>query len=317
MMLWQKIIGAVVGIGVLGVGAYFLFSPKTAPFPEDVTPEKLVVAASIVPLADIVRQVGGDNVEVITILSAGVSEHTYEPTPEAVRSVQNAKLFLKIGYGLDDWTDKIAQSVSESLPVKNVAAGITLRKSAEEFEEDEEKGVGFPEDEGLDPHYFLQLENGARIAKTVADFLSETDRAKAALYQMNADRYAKELRDEGARLQQQFSALLNKKIVTFHDAWFYFADHYGLEVVGTFEPFPGKEPTPQYLADFIKQVREDEIKVLFTEPQFSSVAISQVASDLGIRLETLDPIGGTTPQTQTYLDLIRTNAATILTALGN
>lgn len=312
----QKILAVFIAAAILGTGAYAFYREKAAPGPGVGTEDsKLVVAASIFPLADIARQVGGDKVEVITILAPGMSEHTYEPTPAAVKNVQKAVMFIKIGYGLDDWTDKIAQSVDESLPIKDVSAGIMLREAEEEHgDEEEEKGAGRPE--GLDPHYFLQLENGARIANTIAGFYSAADSKNAATYRANADRYAKALREEDVRLKQQFAALPNKKIVTFHDAWHYFAEHYSLEIAGTFEPFPGREPSPQYLADFIKQVREDNIKVLLTEPQFSSEAISQVAADLGVRLGVLDPIGGMSPQTSNYLDLIKTNAVTIIAALS-
>ncbi|OGH68401.1 MAG: hypothetical protein A3I29_00585 [Candidatus Magasanikbacteria bacterium RIFCSPLOWO2_02_FULL_44_11] len=312
----QKIIAVFIAAALLTTGAYAFYREKSEAGPKNGTPDdKLVVAASIFPLADIVRQVGGEKVQVISILAPGMSEHTYEPTPLAVKSVQKAAMFIKIGYGLDDWTDKIAQSVDESLPIKDVSDGIVLPESEEEHgDEDVEKGVGFP-DASYDPHYFLQLENGAIIAETVAGFLSAADSKNAVTYLANAERYAKTLREEDAIIKQKFAFLPNKKIVTFHDAWYYFAKHYGLEITGTFEPFAGREPSPQYLVDFIKQIREDEIKVLFTEPQFSSEAISQIADNLGIRLGVLDPIGGTA-QTNSYLNLIKYNAETIYDALS-
>lgn len=295
------------------------------------TQKQLVVAASIFPLADITRHVGGDKISVVTILPPGASEHTYEPTPEAVRNVQNARLFFKVGYGLDDWTDQIAQSVNRLLPVHDVSTSIELRTYAEgaahehddhegeeEVHEDEselEKGVGYAED-SFDPHYFLTLENGARIAETIGGYLAQSDPANADYYRANASAYAATLRAEDIRIKEQLAALPDKKIITFHEAWFYFANHYGLEIVTTFEPFPGQEPTASYLAHFIEEVKESGVKVLFTEPQFSSASISQVASDLNLRLAVLDPIGGSTPETNSYLDTMRFNANNVAEALS-
>lgn len=313
----QKIILAIVGAALLGGIGFFIYTKKITGLTSvaGTKDSKLIVAASIFPIGNIAEQVGGDKVQVVIILPPGVSEHTYEPTPEAVKSATGAKLFLKAGFGLDDWTDQIARSINEALPIKDVSAGITLRTSTENHGlGDEEKGVGFPEP-SIDPHYFLTLANGAQVAINIANYLGEVDPQNRSVYQKNAAAYAQLLRDEDARIKDKLATLPVKKIATFHEAWGYFAEHYGLEVVATFEPFPGKEPGPQYLADFIKSLKEDNIKVLFTEPQFSSDAIRQVATDLNIMLAPLDPIGGTSPQTQSYLDLIRYNADTVFTLL--
>jgi len=83
-----------------------------------------------------------------------------------------------------------------------------------------------------------------------------------------------------------------KNIVVFHDAWGYFADHFGLTVVGTFEPFPGQEPTPQYLKELQVAVKDYNIKALFAEPQLSQDSIKTLAKDLGVDIKVLDPTGG-------------------------
>ena len=112
------------------------------------------------------------------------------------------------------------------------------------------------------------------------------------------------------------ASLQNKTFVTFHEAWFYFAQAYGLEVAEAFEPFPGKEPTPEFLAHFMKTIKEKNIKVVFTEPQFSAESIQQVASDLHIKISTLDPEGGGTPETSSYIGMMRFNADAIYKALN-
>lgn len=277
------------------------------------TSKPLVVAVSIFPIADITKNVIGDKGRVVTILPPGVSEHAYEPTPEAVKSVQNADLFLKVGFGLDDWTDTVAKSANQKAIIKNVSGDITLLEfGLHEGENEKEVGGSF------DPHYFLTLENGAKIAETIAIYLSERDPDNGAYYAEKAKAYAAMLREEDAKLKMKMSTLpeQNRSIAVFHDAWYYFANHYDLRIVAAFEEFPGKEPGPQYLAEFIKKVKDAKIKAIFTEPQFSSESIAQIAVDLHVALAELDPIGGTTPQTASFLDLIRYNADTIYKVLS-
>lgn len=306
--------GAVVLVGVLlffGLRGSDKNEPSKNVLGDQTKP--LVVAVSIFPIADITKNVVGDKAQVVTILPPGVSEHTYEPTPEAVRSVQGATLFLKVGFGLDDWTDVIAKSANSQATIKNVSGDIKLREfGLNEGENEKESGGSF------DPHYFLTLENGALIAKTIADYVAEQDPKNASYYRESATLYGSELRREDKFIKDKLATIQSDKrsIATFHDAWRYFADHYGLKIAATFEEFPGKEPNPQYLADFIKTVKNQKIKVIFTEPQFSSESIGQVAEDLKITLAELDPIGGTTEKTSTFLDLIRYNADTIYKILS-
>ncbi|HSV27317.1 MAG TPA: metal ABC transporter substrate-binding protein, partial [Sedimentisphaerales bacterium] len=107
-------------------------------------------------------------------------------------------------------------------------------------------------------------------------------------------------------------------IATFHDAWYYFAREYGLKVAATFKPFPGQQPSPAWLAGFIETVRRENIQWIFSEPQFSPDAISQVAKDLGVRVSVLDPEGGAGDYNGEtgYIAMMKWNAAVLLETLG-
>jgi zinc transport system substrate-binding protein len=102
--------------------------------------------------------------------------------------------------------------------------------------------------------------------------------------------------------------------VTFHDAWYYFADEFGLDVVATFEPAGGKEPTPQSLTELEDVIRREKVKVLFTEPQLSIQSLQPLLDDLQVTTAVLDPLGNAF-NNQTYLDLMRQNAHQIAEAL--
>jgi ABC-type Zn uptake system ZnuABC Zn-binding protein ZnuA len=263
---------------------------------------KLKVAATIFPLADIARNIGGDKITVITIMPPGASPHTFEINPRIVESAMGMTMLFKIGAGLDNWAEGITGAMREKPQIVDLSKVIRLRKLP---------------DGSADPHYWLNLENGMIIAKTIADSLSVLDPADTEFYQENLTKYLEELRGANDQLKKMFVNLPDKKLATFHEAWFYFAQAYGLEVTTAFEPFPGKEPTPEFLAEFTKTIKENKIKVIFTEPQFSTEVIIQVAKDLGVKLQLVDPEGGGSPETMSYISMMKFNANTIYNALRN
>jgi zinc transport system substrate-binding protein len=264
---------------------------------------KLKVAATIFPLADIVRNVGGEKVDVVTIMPAGASPHTFEPTPETIRAVSGAVMIFKIGCGLDDWTEKVTAAMQGNVRVVAVSDNIELRKF---------------EDGSADPHYWLSLKNGQIIAVTVAQELSKMDGTGTEYYMANMMEYVKKLDAADGRIRERLAPVKGKSFATFHEAWFYFARDYGLEVAAAFEPFPGREPTPKYLAEFGDTVKKRNIKWVFSEPQFSSDAILQVAKDLDVKLGVLDPEGGMADDAKErgYIPMMEHNADTILKALN-
>ncbi|MBI4830830.1 MAG: zinc ABC transporter substrate-binding protein [Candidatus Lindowbacteria bacterium] len=142
------------------------------------------------------------------------------------------------------------------------------------------------------------------------------DPAHESYYRSNLEAYVQQLDATKERVAERLSGLPNKKIITFHDAWPYFAEEFGFEIVGSFEPFPGKQPTPRYLAELQQKVRQNDIKSLFSEPQLSTEAIEALASDLGLKLYILDPLGGVEGR-NSYADLFAYNADVIVEALSN
>jgi zinc transport system substrate-binding protein len=260
---------------------------------------KIQVAATINPLRDIVANIGGERVSVISIMPPGSSPHTFEVRPETIDTVRGSKVLFMISEGLDNWADRITSSVDQ-IELAPVAKDIPLRKF---------------DDGSTDPHYWLAASNAKIIAKNVAEKLARLDPNSDDFYNQNLSAYLQKLDSLDTEIKQKLAALPNKNIVTFHEAWFYFAAAYGLDIVAAFEPFPGKEPTPAFLAEFTKTIKDNNIKVIFSEPQFSPDAIRQLAQDLGVKLETIDPEGGTTKETSTYIGLMQYNADKIYQAL--
>jgi zinc transport system substrate-binding protein len=262
---------------------------------------KLKIAATIFPLADIARNIGGDKVTVATIMPPGASPHTFEPTIETIRQASGIKALFKIGCSLDDWAQKVIASLGGDIAVIEVFKNIRLRHF---------------EDGSADPHYWLSLANGSIIAENIADSLTRLDPANKEYYLKNLAAYQQVLTSEDKTIKQKLAGLQNKAFVTFHEAWFYYAQAYGLTVAETFEPFPGKEPTPKFLAHFIDTIKKDKITVVFAEPQFSPESIQQVANDLHLKVRIIDPEGGGTPETSSYIDMMRFNTEVIYKALS-
>jgi len=263
------------------------------------TTDRLTVAATIFPVADMIKQVGGAQVDVITLLPPGASPHTFEPSPQTITSASQATALFKIGVGLDDWSQRVIDAGSQATIV-DLSAQVRLQTLGEE---------------GLDPHYWLSAENARAMTHEITEALISLDPAHAADFRRNAEEYQQQLAELHEELRRQFATVTTTQFATFHEAWYYFAQAYGLTVVASFEPSPGKEPTAQFLATFMDTIKRDHIRVVFTEPQFSNAALDQAAHDLGVTINLVDPIGGGSEETNSYINMMRYNAKQISSAL--
>ncbi len=273
--------------------------------PDQVVPTnpaaEITVAATIFPIADIARSVGGETVEVIQLLPSGASPHTYALTPQQLVALQDARVVFAVGYGLDEWGTQAATQ-NANVAVQTVDAGIALRQ----FGPADEHGGS------LDPHYWLTIPNGQQIARTVAARLQELDPTNSALYASNLDSYLQTLNQAEGELQASVTAAATRKFVAIHDAWGYMAAHYGLELLATYEPIEGRTPSLADLIALQKIVAENNVTTFFTEPQKrSSSATRFLADELDLTIDILDPLGGSDEYTS-YEALIRNNINAIV-----
>lgn len=304
----KKLIGVLFVLGVLSLvaGLFVLKNNKQKAEIENnnLDINRIKVAATIFPLYDIVRTVGGERIDANLILPPGASPHTFEITPSDVKNLQSTKIFFSVGHGIDDWTRDISGSVSDS-EVFVVDENIELMSF--EHQEDEHEG-------SEDPHYWLSPTNAATIAKNIAKKLGEIDPDGKVYYESRAKDFENELKSNEKVWYGKMSGLKQKDVVVFHDAWGYFSRDFGLNIAATFEPFPGKTPSPQYLAELEKIVKEKNVGAIFVEPQFSEESITTLANDLGVKVFVLDPIGGVSGR-ESYVDLISFNIDSVYNAL--
>ncbi len=259
---------------------------------------KLTVAATIYPLYDIARNVAGDAAAVELIVPPGSSPHMFEFSPRQLQALQSVRAVFAIGHGLDNWVTPVTKLVHGSRLII-VDQGIDLRRF---------------EDGTTDPHYWLNFGNAQKITDNIAEALIQMDPAHAEFYRGNAKLYKEKLGDADRYLKEVLAPAQGMSILTFHDAWFYFSEDFGLKIAGTFEPAAGEEPTPRYLAALQRKIETEHVHIIFIEPQLSTAILKSFAKDNKVGIAQLDPLGGVEGRT-TYLELMEFNADSIRRAL--
>lgn len=276
------------------------------------------VAATIYPLYDLTRQVAGDYADVVLILPPAASPHTFDPQPSLVKDLQRAKLVFTIGHGLDTWAEGLIKNIDGAKQM-TVGKDIQLRETGEEPRGDEktmheEEDEDDPDHGPIDPHYWMNPMNGAIIAHTIAEALGTIDPTHKIEYVARAEGIRKQIEAKDIEWQRAVRGLSRKEIITFHDAFYYFADHFNFDVVATFEPSPGKEPSPQYLRSIVQTVREHQLTHVFVEPQLPQASLRAFAEDYGLTVGVLDDTGGVAGR-EDYISLIDYNVQTLVQSL--
>lgn len=249
---------------------------------------------------NITRGVDGVTVTNMTKPQTGCL-HDYQLTTEDMKTLEKADAFIVNGAGMENFLDKVIKA-QKGLTVIDASRGIPL------LEEEGEKN----------PHVWLSISRDIEQVKNIAEQLEEADPAHADAYAANAKAYIEKLTSLQAEMHASLDNVPHKEIVTFHEAFPYFAEEFGLKIIGVIEREPGSEPTPEELEQTIAQVKQLPVKVLFTEPQYSPSAAETIARETGAKIYELDPVvtGEATPAAMdAYLDAMRKNMEVLQQAL--
>jgi ABC-type Zn uptake system ZnuABC Zn-binding protein ZnuA len=273
--------------------------------------EPIRVVATIFPLADMARRVGGDRVTVTTLLPANASAHTFEPTPSAMRQVAGAQLLAKVGAELDPWVDRLFTGHTSRPKTVVATEGVPLLRAAQQEllhgRHDHDHG------KGDDPHVWLDpiLVRDKLVPRLVAA-LSQLNPADAPLFRTNGERFRQELTRLDDDCRRTVASLPRRDFIALHSAWGYLAQRYGLRQIAAVETFPGKEPSARYLAALVSLARRQGVKTIFAEPQLSAKAARTLAAEIGGSVLILDPMGGEkVAGRDSYIGLMRHNLAAI------
>lgn len=272
---------------------------------------KLTVAASIFPVADMVKQVGGDHVEVITIIPPGASPHTFELKPGVLKKISSARVFFMIGAGMEYWNEKFVKSSGGKLMKVVLSDGVDLIHEKEHHHGEKAGGL-HSEETFANPHIWLDVEIAKSMVKRIVTALASVDSGHAPYYEERGIKYIAELDRLDQTIYKETGKFKIKKYVSFHPAWDYFARRYGLESVGVIESVPGKSPTPLDIKNIVGNIKKHGVKAVFAEPQFNPKVAEVIAREAGIKVLMLDPMGGQgIKERESYIDIMKYNLAVL------
>jgi zinc transport system substrate-binding protein len=262
---------------------------------------KMIVAASIAPLADFSRQVGGDRVEVELLVPPGSNPHVYQVQPAQMALLSKASVLVLNGLALEFWANNVIDAANNpKLIVVRTAEGLSI------IDHSEEGGQG-------NPHVWVDPIDAIHQVEKIRDAFSKADPSHASEYAANAAGYISKLRKLDGDIRSEVAKFKSKSFVTFHPTWVYFAKRYGLVEAATIEPSPGKEPSPRDIAAAVDTAKRLNAKAIFTEPQMSPKAAQVVAEEVGAKVLLLDAFGK--PPDYDYIATMRNNLRLMAEAL--
>jgi ABC-type Zn uptake system ZnuABC Zn-binding protein ZnuA len=265
---------------------------------------ELRVVATTTQVADLAANVGGDRVRVTSLLRPGIDAHDYEPSPADIDALAHADVVLQNGVGLEEWLGDTIESSGFRGPVVDTSQGVRLRTV----------------DGEPDPHIWQDPRNAQQMAATIERGLAAADPAGAAAYGAGLAAYTKQLRALDAEVERQVDSLANRKVVTDHDAFGYYLDRYGLELVGSVIPSfdSSAELSGRDIRDLVARIRATRVRAVFSETTLPPRTAETIGREAGVRVvvgsEALygDALGPPGSDGDTYLKMIRHNTATIV-----
>jgi ABC-type Zn uptake system ZnuABC Zn-binding protein ZnuA/ABC-type Mn2+/Zn2+ transport system permease subunit len=269
-------------------------------------PGKVTVVATTTQIGDFVREVGGDAVDVHQILAPNTDPHDYEPRPDDVTTTADAKIVFTNGDELDAWMDKVIDDSGSDAKVVDLGTNVPVKLPGES---------SGPEASRYDPHWWHDPRNAEEAVQQIATQLSTIDPADRARFQANATTYEAKLRALDAGITHCFDSIpaTDRKLVTDHDAFNYFANRYGIQVVGAVIPSQTTQaqPNAQDLSNLADLVREEGVRAIFPESSLSPKLAEAIASQTGATADhTLygDTLGPEGSSGDTYLKMEGANA---------
>lgn len=291
--------------------------------------QALQVAASFSILGDIVGRVGGERVQVHTLVGPDEDAHAFQPRPSDARTVGNAALVVVNGLGFDDWMTRLARAGGYKGEVVVASAGIAplamTKDDGHRHDHGHDHDHGGSDDHGdgqaVDPHAWQDVANVRRYVANVAAALAAADPGGATTYRANAERYDAELQALDAEIRAAFASLPaeRRKVVSSHAAFGYFGRAYGIRFLSPVGVANNAEPTARGVARLIRQLETEKVPAVFIENIADPRLIERIRSESGARTggtlysDALSKAGGPAP---TYVKMMRSNLETLHSALA-
>ena len=283
-----------------------------------VTDGPLLIATTVAPITSIAANIAsGTDTRIIGVVPEGTNSHTYEPPPSVAATLEEAHIVFINGLGLEDPTRELADAnLREGAVVCELGTAI-LPEDEWIFD------FSFPQEGGKpNPHVWTNPPMAGDFAALLRDSLSAADPDNAAIYAGNYDAFVAKVDALDAAMATASATLdaSQHQLLTYHDAYAYFAAHYGWSVIGAIQPSSFEEPTPREIADLITQVKESGVAAIFGSEVFPSNVLEQIGGETGVRyvdvLRDDDLLGAPGDPEHSWLGLMRFNYVTMVEALG-
>lgn len=304
-------------IAVIAVYALTLEGNQEQTIPsnqQQVQTKKIKVIASFFPLYEFSKNVGGDRIEVSSFIPIGVEPHDWEPSPGNIISLKDTNVFVYNGVSLESFVDKLINSREyENINFVDSSKGITLLKDVESENESVENNLAY------DPHIWLDPILAKHQVATIKDAFVKTDPINSKYYEENANAYNTKLDELDAKIRNGLSDCKKDTFVSFHNAFSYFANRYGIKSMPLTGLTPEAEPTASDLENFVKFVKANDIKIIFAEELVNPKLAQVLAGEAGAQVMILSPLEGLSSEDlkagKSYLDKMEENLQDLKIAL--
>ena len=279
--------------------------------------EPFYVVTTVSPITSIVENIGGNRILLEGIVPEGTNSHTFEPAPSVAKLMSQADLIILNGLYLEEPSLQMAEANSKSgtLILKLGDKAISPKEWVYDF--------SFPKSDGHpNPHLWTNPILALKYAELVTQALSDLDPVNASYFQSNLERFSSRIHDLDERIRSAVDTIPanNRKLLTYHDSFPFFAPRYGLEIIGAVQPSDFREPSAKEVARLIDQVRETNVPAIFGSDVFPSPIMEQIAKEGGSKfidqLRDDDLPGGPGDPGHSYLGLMASNVEIMVSALG-
>jgi manganese/iron transport system substrate-binding protein len=279
--------------------------------------DKLDVATTVAPISSIVRNIGGDRIRLRGIIPDATNSHTFEPSPSDARTLAEADLIIVNGLHLEQPTLQMAEA-SKSSSARILSLGDNTL-SADQWLFD----FSFPASAGdPNPHLWMDVRYAERYAALIRDWLATADPPNRAAYDANLVAYTARLEQLDGMIRRAVSTVPegNRKLLTYHDSWAYWAREYGFTVIGAVQASDFSDPTPREVGALIDQIKAEGVPAVFGSEVFPSPVLEQIARESGARfidaLRDDEPPSLPTDPGHSYLGMLENDMETMIGALG-
>lgn len=247
------------------------------------------VTTTIYPLYSIAKEVGADKINLQNLIPFGVEAHGFDPNPSEIAKLSKSDLFITSSDSMEPWKDKIVKSLKIEQKVFDMSNHVKLREIKEEVHHEEENEHHTHEHEGIDPHYWVSLNNYILMTEAITKLFIEKDTQNKDFYIQNSNNYLTKIKALKNKYDSTLATCTNKKILVNHDAFGYFADDYNVKQYTISGMSPEDKPSAKQIAELINLVKNEKINTVFFE-EFASPKVAQtIAKETNIKIDTLRP----------------------------